>query len=170
MFRPDFGAGFVRPIVVCVTEDIPSTAYRAGGRGAEPDMGDGNQDGDPRDAELKARLDKLSKAITAEVTGKQAEKLGSSRRDDLAVGRSLGMGFRVASELFAGILVGGFIGWWIDRWFGTEPAGLLVMLMIGAVSGFWNVYKLAAKTGGPTVGRGAEDKTAAGDGREGERG
>jgi ATP synthase protein I len=170
MFRANFGAGSVRPIVARVTEHIPSTAYHAGGRGEKPDMGDGNHDGDPRDAELKARLDRLSKAITAEVTGKQAEKLASSRRGDLAVGRSLGMGFRVASELFAGILVGGFIGWWIDRWFGTEPAGLLIMLMIGAVSGFWNVYKLAAKTGGGTVQDKAEDKAAAGDGREGKRG
>ncbi|MGL5114107.1 MAG: AtpZ/AtpI family protein [Beijerinckiaceae bacterium] len=133
-------------------------------------MGNGIQDGDPRDAELKARLDTLSKAISAGKSEKEAEEQAASRRDDASVGRSMGMGFRVASELFAGILVGGFIGWWIDRWFGTEPAGLIIMLMIGAVSGFWSVYKLAAKPASVATGAQGQDEKATGNGSPDKRG
>jgi ATP synthase protein I len=105
---------------------------------------------DPHDAELKARLDKLSAAISSEMAEVADEKKAKADHSSAqGIGTAMGTGFRVASELFAGILVGGFIGWWIDRWFGTAPVGLLVLLLVGAVAGFWNVYKLAAKTGGP---------------------
>jgi ATP synthase protein I len=116
-------------------------------------MGSNGKTPDPHDAELKARLDKLSAAISsemAEVADEKKAKAGSSSAQ--GIGTAMGTGFRVASELFAGILVGGFIGWWIDRWFNIAPVGLLVMLLVGAVAGFWNVYKLAAKTGGSSSG------------------
>jgi ATP synthase protein I len=67
----------------------------------------------------------------------------------------MGTGFRVTSELVAGVLVGGFLGWWIDRWLGTKPFGMLILLFLGMIAGFWNVYKIAMKPTGPD----ADDKT-----------
>jgi ATP synthase protein I len=101
---------------------------------------------DNRDAELKARLDKLSGAIKAE-TQHVADERNASRSTQPAVGfgKAMGTGFRVASELMAGVLVGGFIGWWIDHWAGTKPIAFLVMILVGTAAGFWNVYKIAAR-------------------------
>jgi ATP synthase protein I len=105
---------------------------------------------DDHDAELKARLDKLSGAIKAEtdaVEGKREESRTGS--PDKGLGKALGMGLRVSSELVAGVIVGAFIGWWIDRWLGSSPIAFLVMTVIGIAAGFWNVYRIAARpTGG----------------------
>ncbi len=63
-------------------------------------------------------------------------------------------GFRVVSELVAGVIVGGVIGWYLDKWLGSAPFALIVFLVLGAVSGFWNVYRLAAR---PTGSRAKDD-------------
>ena len=51
--------------------------------------------------------------------------------------------------LFAAVVVGGFIGWAIDRWLGTSPGALIVFLALGTAAGFWNVYRIAMQPGGP---------------------
>jgi ATP synthase protein I len=44
---------------------------------------------------------------------------------------------------FTGTIGGGvFCGWAIDRWFGTEPWGLLVMSVVGSVGGFARLLQL----------------------------
>jgi ATP synthase protein I len=117
------------------------------GKGSSPDN---------HDADLKARLDKLSGAIKAEMVHVEDErKAAASTTPAVGLGKAMGTGFRVTSELVAGVLVGGFIGWWIDRWLGSSPFALLIMVMIGMVAGFWNVYRIAAR---PTGG-GSADKT-----------
>jgi ATP synthase protein I len=112
-------------------------------------MSDKNSSSDNHDAELKARLDKLSGAIKAEMVHVEDErKAAASTTPVVGLGKAMGTGFRVASELVAGVLVGAFIGWWIDRWLGTKPFAFLIMMMVGTVAGFWNVYKIAAKPTG----------------------
>jgi ATP synthase protein I len=116
----------------------------------------GNAD-EPRssDADLKARLDRLSGAIksgTADIAADRAS--ASSSASNQATGSAMGLGFRVASELMAGVLVGGGMGWALDRWLGTSPWFLIVMLLLGMVAGFWNVYRLAVRpTGAPRDGQ-----------------
>jgi ATP synthase protein I len=113
-------------------------------------MSDKGQGPDNRDAELKARLDKLSGAIKTEMTSVAEDRSTAAAKTPIVgLGSAMGMGIRVSTELVAGVLVGGFIGWWIDRWLNSSPFGLLIMLMIGMVAGFWNVYRIAMRpTGG----------------------
>jgi ATP synthase protein I len=112
-------------------------------------MRDKGQLPDNHDAELKARLDRLSSAINAETSHVAVERKAAETTPDKGLGKALATGLRVSTELVAGVLVGGFIGWWIDRWLGTKPFAFLIMLMIGMVAGFWNVYKIATRpTGG----------------------
>jgi ATP synthase protein I len=107
------------------------------------------------DAELKARLEKLSSAIKTETAEVAEAKAGSgSSSSAQSTGQAMGLGFRVASELLAGVLVGGGIGWAIDRWLGTRPLILIVMLFVGMVAGFWNVYRLAVRPTGDARGPG----------------
>jgi ATP synthase protein I len=104
---------------------------------------------DKVDMELKARLDKLSGAIKSEMVHVADDReAAASTQPVVGLGKAMGVGFRVTSELVAGVLVGGFIGWWIDHWLGTKPAAFLIMLLVGIVAGFWNVYKIAAKPAG----------------------
>ncbi|HRJ69045.1 MAG TPA: AtpZ/AtpI family protein [Beijerinckiaceae bacterium] len=101
---------------------------------------------------LQARLDELTKALDAKRQGSEEAARSKSSGSDTGIGKAMGAGFRVASELAAAILVGGFLGWQLDLWFGSTPWFLMIFLILGIVAGFWNVYRLAAKPTGPMAG------------------
>jgi F-type H+-transporting ATPase subunit a len=52
-------------------------------------------------------------------------------------------GFRLSSELVAGVLVGAGLGWLIDRLLGISPWGLIVFLLLGFAAGVLNVMRSA---------------------------
>lgn len=52
-------------------------------------------------------------------------------------------GNRVLADLLGGIFGGFVIGWVIDRFAGTAPWGLLVMLFLGIVVAFRNIIRSA---------------------------
>jgi ATP synthase protein I len=133
-------------------------------RGGQPDKDQRVQDerrGDePREDEsrerenegLRARLDKLSNALDAQQRDARkssgARGLGQDGPSPGSVGNAMGLAFRVLSEFVAAVIVGAFIGWWIDRFAGTTPAFLVTFLLMGAAAGFWNVYRIAIKPPG----------------------
>lgn len=53
----------------------------------------------------------------------------------VVVAGSLGM------TLFVCICTGVFLGKWLDEVLGTSPWGLIFCSLLGAVSGFWSLYK-----------------------------
>lgn len=97
------------------------------------------------DAAMRTRLAALSK----ELSSGAANPSPGSRSDagSSAVGQAVSLGVRVTSEFVAAILVSGFIGWQIDRWLGSSPAALIVFIVLGTAAGFWNVYRIATRTG-----------------------
>lgn len=61
-----------------------------------------------------------------------------------------GIAARFASELVAGLIVGGGLGWGIDWLLGhfgfhTKPAFMIVFFMLGAAAGIRNVMRAAAE-------------------------
>jgi ATP synthase protein I len=71
------------------------------------------------------------------------------KRDEVrqieAPNSKLGMAFRLVTELMAAVIVGGAIGWGLDRVLGTGPFLLIVMFLVGAVAGMFNVVREAQK-------------------------
>lgn len=53
------------------------------------------------------------------------------------------MGNRVLADLIGGIGGGALIGWVIDRFAGTSPWGLLVMIFLGIIVAFRNIFRMA---------------------------
>ena len=49
--------------------------------------------------------------------------------------------FRLATELVAGVLVGGGVGWAIDRVAHTSPFGVIICLLLGFLGGMLNVMR-----------------------------
>ncbi|MGQ0445338.1 MAG: AtpZ/AtpI family protein [Beijerinckiaceae bacterium] len=98
---------------------------------------------------LRARLDKLSSALDAQHgEARKSSGAGGPGQDGgspAALGNAVGFAFRVLSEFVGAVIVGAFIGWWIDRVAGTSPILLIVFLLLGAAAGFWNVYRIAMK-------------------------
>ena len=83
-------------------------------------------------AEIDRRLGKLHA---------QREEKDRSSASALPVAIAAIMG-RVATELVAGVMVGAFIGWALDRWLDTSPLFLLVMFFMGAIAGMLNVWRV----------------------------
>lgn len=54
---------------------------------------------------------------------------------------------RLATELFAGIAVGGFLGYYLDEWLGSSPFGLIICFFLGAGAGFRNILRIAQGAG-----------------------
>ena len=55
----------------------------------------------------------------------------------------MAMGFRLSSELVAGVLVGALMGWGFDRLLSTSPFGLIVFVLVGFAAGVLNVIRSA---------------------------
>ena len=55
------------------------------------------------------------------------------------------LGNRVLAELLGGLIGGALIGWVIDRFAGTSPWGLMVMLFFGIVVAFRNIIRISSR-------------------------
>jgi ATP synthase protein I len=56
---------------------------------------------------------------------------------------AMARGFRLSSELIAGVVVGALIGWGFDRLLSTSPWGLIVFFLLGFAAGVVNVMRSA---------------------------
>ena len=52
-------------------------------------------------------------------------------------------GMKVLTELVAGLFGGGVAGFLLDRWLGTSPWALLVLLFLGFAVAMRNIYRLS---------------------------
>lgn len=55
------------------------------------------------------------------------------------------LGNRVLAELVGGMAGGALIGWVIDRFAGTSPWALLVMLALGTIVAFRNIIRISQR-------------------------
>jgi len=87
-------------------------------------MVDDKSPDEPTSQEEKDFRGRLKKAREAQAEAR-AEPPGSTH----------GLALRVGSDFAGGIIVGGLLGWGIDRTFGTSPWGLIICLALGFVAG-----------------------------------
>jgi ATP synthase protein I len=55
--------------------------------------------------------------------------------------RQTGVAYRVLVDMIAGLLVGGFLGYWLDRWFDWAPYALIAGLVVGFAAGVNNAWR-----------------------------
>jgi len=113
------------------------------------------RENDPADrpseeAHLSARLRRLGDALDRERASHPPE---TDRGRAGAAASGFARGFRLASELVAGVLVGAAIGWGLDRLIGTSPFGLMVFLLLGFAAGVVNVVRAAGVAPGGDSGK-----------------
>ena len=92
----------------------------------------------------QTRVADLSKRI-AEFESRQQEER-RHRKAKLPTG-GIALAGRAATELVAGIVVGTFFGWLIDRWLETTPAFMLILFFFGAAGGLMNIWRLLTGRG-----------------------
>jgi ATP synthase protein I len=105
--------------------------------------GNGSRDKSPDEAALSARLGSLDHRLS-EIRG--SRKIGTDQPgggDGAARASAMARGFRLSSELIAGVVVGAVIGWGFDRLLSTSPWGLIVFFLLGFAAGVINVMRSA---------------------------
>jgi ATP synthase protein I len=111
--------------------------------------GHGNRGKSPDEATLSARLGSLDQRLSR-VRGNR--KIGTDQpgnsEDGAARASAMAIGFRMSSELVAGVVVGAVIGWGFDRLLSTSPFGLIVFVLLGFVAGVVNVVRSAGRLSG----------------------
>jgi ATP synthase protein I len=124
-------------------------------------MSDGTQPPGPKsggaddEAALQARLKRLGERIDASQSTRSVETgaPGLPKSDDPS---ALARALRLSTELVAAVVVGFGIGFFLDRWLGTTPWGLIVFLLLGFAAGILNVMR-AAGLATPGPGRQGQD-------------
>jgi ATP synthase protein I len=109
------------------------------------DGGTGNGEKSSDEAALSARLGSLDHRLS-EVRGSRktrTDQPGEGSGDGAARASAMAIGFRLSSELIAGVVVGALIGWGFDRLLSTSPFGLIVFVLLGFVAGVVNVIRSA---------------------------
>jgi len=56
---------------------------------------------------------------------------------------SIGVAFKLSTEMVAAVVVGTIIGFILDNWFGTKPWLILIFFFVGVVAGILNVIRSA---------------------------
>ncbi len=99
----------------------------------------------PDDAALSARLGSLDRRLSEYKGTRKAGTDHDERVSENAAARAsaLARGFRLSSELVAGVVVGAAIGWGFDYLLSTSPWGLIVFFLLGFAAGVVNLMRVA---------------------------
>ena len=91
--------------------------------------------------EISLRI--FGRDLTLACPPKEKENLIKTSENIEKRGNSIGMAFRLSTELVSGILVGSVMGWSIDKWLGSQPWFFLIFFILGIAAGIINVIKTA---------------------------
>jgi ATP synthase protein I len=92
-------------------------------------------------AALSARLKRLGERLGHIHADHSSE--GSPQQRPSADPSAMARGFRLSTELVAGVVVGAALGWVLDRLLGIAPWGMIVFLLLGFAAGVLNVMRSA---------------------------
>jgi ATP synthase protein I len=109
------------------------------------DSGNGSRDKSPDEAALSARLGSLDHRLSEIRDSRKirTDQSGTESGNGAARASAMARGFRLSSELVAGVVVGAIIGWGFDRLLSTSPWGLIVFFLLGFAAGVVNVMRSA---------------------------
>jgi len=88
----------------------------------------------PKDDQFKTRL-KIAKS-------KAKMKKTLENKESAS---SMGVAFKMSTELVSAVAVGTIIGFILDNWFGTKPWLILIFFFVGVIAGIMNVFRSAKK-------------------------
>jgi ATP synthase protein I len=96
-------------------------------------------------------LEKRRRQLEAELATKRREagedEANEARAEESRKGYAQAM--KLSSEFISAVLVGALLGYLFDRFVGTAPWGLIVLLLLGFCAGVLNVLRAAGRVSHP---------------------
>jgi ATP synthase protein I len=108
---------------------------------------DSGKDGDAKRGQLSPAEREALKARSSGLGQKLEAAKGrhAPPKDGAAQGTAMAKAMRLSTELIGGIVVGGAIGYFLDKWLGTFPWLFILMFLLGSAAGIMNVVRTASK-------------------------
>ena len=104
----------------------------------------GRKVADGMSAADRAALSKRASDIGAKIeTAKNRH--GVPKHGDASQGNAMARGLKISAELIGGVVVGGGIGWLLDKWLGTFPWLFIVFFLLGSAAGILNIVRQAQR-------------------------
>ena len=69
-----------------------------------------------------------------------------SKESEQEENRKSSFAYAAGISLFATVTAGCGIGWFLDKWFGTQPWLLIVGIVLGSALGLYEFVRLSSKT------------------------
>jgi ATP synthase protein I len=109
------------------------------------DRENGSHGASSEEAALSARLGSLDHRLSEIRDSRKirTDQPESGTGNGAARASAMALGFRLSSELIAGVVVGALIGWGIDHLLSISPWGLIVFVLLGFTAGVVNVIRSA---------------------------
>jgi ATP synthase protein I len=103
----------------------------------------------PQDDEraMRARLDALKGKLERRAAETRVRAAAASPPGGGFGGPAVTLGLQAGAEFVAAILLGGAIGWGLDRLLGTRPWLLIGFFLLGTVAGVKNVIRVTSPKG-----------------------
>lgn len=102
---------------------------------------------DEREKDLERRRSQLETKLVAKGKREGEEAARDERAEVSRKGYAQAM--KISSEFLSAIIVGAVLGFVIDRFAGTSPWGLVVLLLLGFCAGVLNVLRSAGVVTSP---------------------
>ncbi len=91
-----------------------------------------------------ARIDALEARLKA-AREREEERNRPSGTASVGADENSRLASKVLSDLIGGIGGGALVGWVIDRFAGTSPWGLLVVMFLGIIVAFRNIIRISSR-------------------------
>jgi ATP synthase protein I len=78
----------------------------------------------------------------------RADRHGPASSDggaDPGIESAMSFGLRAGAQFVSAVLLGGGLGWAIDRWLGTKPFGMLILMVLMFIAAMANVWRTMSK-------------------------
>ncbi|AGB70242.1 MULTISPECIES: AtpZ/AtpI family protein [Rhizobium] len=98
---------------------------------------------DDRDEGLEQRRAQLGAELANKRAAVREGERGEVRAEESRKGYAQAM--KLSSEFIAAIIVGAVLGYVLDRFLGTTPWGMIILLLLGFCAGVLNVLRSAGK-------------------------
>ena len=90
----------------------------------------------------------------------------SSGGGDPGIESAMSFGLRAGSQFVSAVVVGGGLGWAIDRWLGTRPFAMLILMVLMFIAAMANVWRTMSKAVDVATETALAAEQAAGDGNK----